>query len=199
MAVDLEALGLEEVVDLVVAVAVLAVEEHQEDGNMNITRLCKHLLHFPWLVHYKFPPSSLNKIEEAITLSEKNHSAEIRFAIESSLSFFELLQNTPCFDRGVDIFSELRIWDTEENNGVLIFLLLADKKVEIVADRGLNKKISKDDWLAICNLMEQAFKQNKFETGVITGINKITKKLVQHYPLKGQKSIDELPNKPVIL
>jgi uncharacterized membrane protein len=179
-------------------VAVLAVAELQEDGSMNITRLIKHLLHFPWLVHRKFPPTALNKIEQAIKSSENQHSAEIRFAVESSLSFSELLQNTSCFDRGVEVFSELRIWDTEYNNGVLIFLLLADRNVEIIADRGLNSKIAKDEWQQICKLMEQSFKKNEFEAGVLIGMDEITKKLIQHYPAENN-NIDELSNKPVIL
>ena len=166
---------------------------------MNFTRFFKHLLHLPWQVHKKFPPTTLNKIEEAIKLSENQHFGEIRFAVESSLSFFELFQETPCFERGVEVFSELRIWDTEHNNGVLIFLLLADKKVEIIADRGLNKKISKDEWLQVCHLMEQSFKQDEFEAGVLSGIDEITKKLIQHYPSGNKDNLDELSNKPVIL
>jgi len=166
---------------------------------MNITRIFKHLLHLPWLVHTKFPPQTLRKIEACIQKSETEHSAEIRFAVESSLGFFDLLQDTSCFDRGVDVFSELRIWDTENNNGVLVFLLLADRKVEIIADRGLNDKIDKEEWLAICQVMEKSFSQHHFEIGVIEGINHITETLAKYYPKIKQNKIDELSNKPVIM
>lgn len=166
---------------------------------MNISRLFKHLLHLPWLVHRKFPPATLNKIEESIRVSEILHHAEIRFAVESSLSFSELLQNTSCFERGVEVFSELRVWDTEHNNGVLIFLLLADRNVEIIADRGLNKKITNEEWLQICSLMEQSFKKKEFEAGVLIGIKEITQKLSQHFPEEKKDNNNELSNKPVIL
>ncbi len=180
-------------------VADLGAVALQEDGEMKIIRLIKHLLHLPWLVHRKFPPASLTKIEEAIRRSETLHHAEVRFAVESSLSFSELLQNSSCFERGVEVFSQLRIWDTEYNNGVLIFLLLADRNVEIIADRGLNKKISKDEWQQICHLMEQSFKKNEFEAGVLKGIEGIAKKLVLHYPEEDKNNANELSDKPVIL
>ena len=166
---------------------------------MNITRIFKHLLHLPWLVHTKFPPQTLTKIEACIQESESLHNAEIRFAVESSLGFFDLLQDISCFDRGVDVFSELRIWDTENNNGVLIFLLLADRKVEIIADRGFNDQIKKDEWTGICQIMEKSFGQKDFEAGVIEGINHITQILIKHYPVNKKGKADELSNKPVIM
>lgn len=166
---------------------------------MNIARVFKHLVYPPWLVRNKFSPESLIKIEQNIADSEALHSAEIRFAVESSMGFFDLLQDTPCFQRGVDVFSELRIWDTAENNGVLVYLLLADRKVEIVADRGFNEKVSKAEWQHICQLMEKSFAKKQFEAGVIKGIDEITQKVVKFYAIKNQSNPDELPNKPVIL
>ncbi len=165
---------------------------------MKIGRLFKHLLYPPWLVRCKFPPASLKKIEQAIQQSETQHSAEIRFAVESSLSFFELLQNTTCFDRGVDVFSELRVWDTEQNNGVLIYLLLADRTIEIIADRDVNKKVDSKEWSRICGVMESLFRKKQFETGVLKGIEEITRLLITLYPAQVE-NINELSNKPVIL
>jgi uncharacterized membrane protein len=175
-----------------------AVVAHLEDGKMNITRLIKHLLYPPWLVRYKFPPERLQKIENSIKRSETQHNGEIRFAVESSLGFFQLLQDRACFERGVDVFSELRIWDTEQNNGVLIFLLLADRKVEIIADRGLNNEIAESEWRSICQLMEKSFGKDDFEGGVINGINEISQLLIKHSPFQGEK-VNELSNKPVII
>ena len=177
---------------------VLAAAALQEDGEMNIARLFKHLIYLPWLVRCKFPPATLKKIEKAIQQSETSHSAEIRFAVESSLGFFELLQNTSCYDRAVDVFSELRVWDTEQNNGVLIYLLLADRSIEIIADRDVNKKVDSKEWLRICRLMENFFQKKQFETGVLKGIEEITRLLITLYPANAEK-INELPNKPVIL
>lgn len=178
--------------------AVLAVAVLQEDGKLNIARLFKHLMYPPWLVRSKFPPASLKKIEDAIQQSETTHSAEIRFAVESSLSFFEILQGSSCFDRGVDVFSELRVWDTEQNNGVLIYLLLADRNIEIIADRGVNKKVDVNEWMRICQLMEEYFRKKQFEIGVLKGIAEITKILTKLYPAQTE-NINELSNKPVIL
>ena len=180
------------------AAAVLAAAALQEDGKMKISRLFKHLLYPPWLVRRKFPPASLKKIEKAIQHSETRHSAEIRFAVESSLSFVELVQDISCFDRGVDVFSELRVWDTEQNNGVLIYLLLADRTIEIIADRDINKKVDSKEWLRICRLMESFFRKKQFETGVLKGIEEITRLLITLYPANAE-NINELPNKPVIL
>lgn len=151
------------------------------------------------MVHKKFPPATLNKIEAAIGASENEHSAEIRFAVESSLGFFELFQNTSCFEQGVKVFSELKIWDTEDNNGVLIFLLLADRKVEIIADRGYNEKITENEWKQICKKMETSFRKSEFESGVLIGIDAITEKVIQHYPVGDKSSDNELSNKPVVL
>lgn len=180
------------------AAVVLAVAVHPGGGSMNIARIIKHLLYPPWFVRYKFPPASLYKIEESIKQSETQHCGEIRFAVESSLGFFQLIQGTPCFERGVDVFSELRIWDTEQNNGVLIFLLLVDRKVEIIADRGLNNEIAGNEWKRICQLMEKSFRKHDFEAGVTDGINEITQLLIKHFPIQDEK-INELSNKPVII
>jgi uncharacterized membrane protein len=199
MAVALEVLGqVEEVVDSVAAGVVLVAVAHREDGSMNISRIIKHLLYPPWFVRFKFPPASLHKIEASIQQSEAQHSGEIRFAVESSLGFFQLLQGTPCIDRGIDVFSELRIWDTDQNNGVLIFLLLADRKVEIIADRGLNNEIAESEWRHICQQMENSFRKHEFETGIIDGITEITQLLIKHSPIQEKKS-NELSNKPVII
>ena len=204
MAAALVALGLEEVAagqvveDSVAAAVALAVAAHLEDGSMNMSRVFNHLLHPPWLVRYKFPPATLDRIEECIKNSETQHSGEICFAVESSISFFELLQNNSSFEHGIDVFSELRIWDTAQNNGVLILLILADRKVEIVADRGLNEKITEDEWQRICQFMEKSFLQNNFEAGVVEGIHEITQLLTKHYPSKAGTT-NELPNKPIII
>lgn len=101
-------------------------------------------------------------------------------------------------ERAVEVFSQLRVWDTERNNGVLIYLLLADRRVEIVADRGINRDVGPQGWDKICRAMERAFKKEDFELGVVSGIHAIAEHLVRHYPATSA-NVNELPDKPVML
>ncbi len=140
----------------------------------------------------------MKSIEEAIAESEKLHSGEIRFAVENSLEFFPLLKGASARERAIAVFSDLGIWDTELNNGVLIYLLLADHDVEIIADRGINKKVSMDEWEIICKKMEDSFRKGEFEQGVKDGIKEISKYLEMYFPPNGNDR-NELPNKPVVI
>lgn len=149
-------------------------------------------------VRAAFPAHSLNAIEQAIHEAEAKHAGQVRFAVEASLDFDALWRNQSASERAIDMFSQLRVWDTEHNNGVLIYLLLADCDVEIVADRGIHTKLGKAGWEEICLEMESAFRLVKFETGVINGIHAVSSHLQQHFPKKST-SENELPNKPIIL
>ncbi len=165
---------------------------------MNLTRIIKHLFYPGWWLRRDFPRDALAKIEAAIAKSESHHSGEIRFAIESSLPLKALWRDEPMLERAVEVFSLLRVWDTEENNGVLIYLLLADHKVEITADRSINKKVGQQEWQRICNLMEKYYKANDFGNGAVKGIEEIDLLLTKHFPIKNNDK-NELSNKPVIL
>ena len=101
-------------------------------------------------------------------------------------------------ERAIGLFSELRVWDTEHNTGVLIYLLLADRAVEIVADRGISAKVDAQEWSRVCRQMETAFRQSNFEGGAISGVQAVTQHLAKHFPANGQDP-NELPDKPVIL
>jgi uncharacterized membrane protein len=90
------------------------------------------------------------------------------------------------------------VWDTEHNNGVLIYVLLADKDVEIVADRGVDRKVGQDTWQAICHAMESAFREGRFEDGALDGIAAINKLLAQHLPRRATGP-NELPDQPIVL
>ncbi len=165
---------------------------------MNLSRTLKHLFYPGWWLRRDFPAIELDKIEAAIKSSESKHSGEIRFAIESSLPFNALWNDETTLERSIEVFSLLRVWDTEDNNGVLIYLLLADKKVEITADRNINKVVGKKEWLHICKLMEADFSAGRFGNGSVKGIKEISLLLEKHFPI-GSTNKDELPNKPVIL
>jgi uncharacterized membrane protein len=165
---------------------------------MNIKRIVKHAMTTQWRVKKYFTPAVLNAIESEISHSETQHSGEIRFVVEGALDGAPLFKNQSAHDRALDIFSRLRIWDTQDNNGLLIYLLLADHAVEIIADRGINAKVGHDEWQTICRSMENEFSRGHFQTGVCDAIKSITKHLVEHFPIS-ETDKNELPNKPVIM
>lgn len=166
---------------------------------MNFTRILRHLLTGQWLMRRKFPTISLAAIEQAIEQSELNHGGQICFVVEAALHTTPLLKNQTARERAIEIFSQLRIWDTEQNNGVLIYLLLADRDVEIIADRGIYTKVSSEDWENICQVMESAFRQQQFEAGIIEGIHAIGTLLQKHFPFELKNGKNELTNKPIVL
>lgn len=165
---------------------------------MNIKRIVKHLLVTQWQVNRAFPRQALIAIEQAIKASETAHVGEVRFVVEGALDGTPLFKDQSARERAIDVFSQLRIWDTEHNNGVLIYLLLADRDVEIVADRGIHAKVGLGEWEQICGTMETAFKQENYEGGVVSGIQAVTRHLMKHFPASGAGQ-NELPDKPVVL
>lgn len=165
---------------------------------MNFNRILKHLFYPGWWLRRDFPPVELSKIESAIKASESKHGGEIRFAIESSLPLKALWRDESTTERALEVFSLLRVWDTEDNNGVLIYLLLADHKVEITADRNINKVVGDGEWQRVCGIMEADFRAGRFSEGVIKGIHEISQRLEDHFPI-GEFDQNELPNKPIIL
>jgi uncharacterized membrane protein len=146
-----------------------------------------------------FPEAALMAIENAIEKSEASHRGEIRFAVEAALNTLPLLKDQSGRERAVEVFSHLRVWDTEHNNGVLVYLLLADRDVEIIADRGINARVRNEEWESICRKMEAAFAQGQFEAGVISGIEAVGRHLREHFPSGTVGGENELPDTPVIL
>ena len=165
---------------------------------MGIKRISRHLVQSRWWQRRFFPKTVLSRIEQAIRAGEATHSGQVRFVVEGALDGMPLFRDQPARDRALDIFSKLRIWDTAHNNGVLIYLLLADRDVEIVADRGIDAKVSHAGWEAICRSMEADFKAGHFEHGVIQGIAQVSRLLAQHFPPEpGHRN--ELPDAPVVI
>ena len=165
---------------------------------MSIKRILKHLLVTQGQVKRAFPPSALKIIEEVIKASEAEHTGEIRFVVEGGLDGMPLFKGQSARERAIELFSQLRMWDTQDNSGLLIYLLLADRAVEIVADRGISAKVSPHDWSRICREMETAFRKSNYATGVVGGVQAVTRHLVTHFPADG-RSGNELPDKPVVL
>ena len=165
---------------------------------MNIERILRHLVMTHWQVNRAFPRHTLIAIEKSIKASETAHVGEIRFALEGALDGVPLFKGQSARERAIDVFSQLRVWDTEHNNGLLIYLLLADRAVEIVADRGIHSKVGSNEWEKICRKMEAAFKQANYEGGVVSGIQAVTRHLTKHFPASDDGR-NELPDKPVVL
>jgi uncharacterized membrane protein len=165
---------------------------------MGIKRIGRHLLANRSRVRRAFPARSLAAIEQAIKVSEAAHAGQIRFVVEGALDGAPLLRNQSARARALDVFSHLRIWDTAHNNGVLIYLLLADRDVEILADRGIDALVSKAEWEQICTAMEAEFRKGNFEAGVLKGIAAVTRHLAKHFPKHGAGK-NELPDAPVVM
>lgn len=165
---------------------------------MNLKRIFRHLSYPQWRTHRAFPPSTRCAIETAVTASENSHRGELRFVVEGGLDLPLLLRNVDAHTRAIDLFSQLRVWDTEENSGVLIYVQLADRRVEIVADRGIHARVGNAGWQAICRDMEQAFAAGRFEAGALTGLAAIGHLLAMHFPA-GTDNPDELANAPTLL
>ena len=165
---------------------------------MSFGRIMRHLSSGRAAVRRAFPPRALDAVERAIRETEARHDGQIRFAVEAALDLSPLLAGQEARERALEVFSELRVWDTEHNNGVLIYLLLADRDVEIVADRGIHARLGAETWEAICREMEAAFRNGQFEAGVLAGIHAVGEHLSRHFPARGDKS-NEMPDRPVVL
>lgn len=165
---------------------------------VNIRRILKHLFFTERRLHRAFPDSSLAAITQAIRASEQEHAGEICFAVEGALDGRPLFTGQSARARALELFSQLRVWDTEHNNGVLIYLLLADRAVEIVADRGIHARAGAQTWSAICQQMETGLSQTYFESAVLNGIQEVSNTLAGHFPQQGEHT-NELPDEPVLL
>jgi uncharacterized membrane protein len=165
---------------------------------MNLTRMLKHLFAPHWIVRRAFPRRALNAIEAAISASEKTHDGELRFAVEASLHPLPLARGQTSRQRAQEVFANLRVWDTEHNSGVLIYVQLVDRAIEIVADRGISAKVPQHEWDAICRRIEVAYRKREFAAGTLAGIAEVTRLLAAHFPPRGGNP-DELPDRPVVL
>ena len=144
--------------------------------------------------------AAMARLQARVAASERRHSGEIRICVEAGLPMSYLWRHAPPRERAVTLFGKLRVWDTAHNNGVLIYLLLAEHAIEIVADRGINARVDDAEWAAMAQRMGAAFREGRFEDGLTQALEEISALLVQHFPL-GENEIDvnELPDEPVVL
>jgi len=161
-------------------------------------RLGRHFLTDHLIARRKFSAQALKRIEEAISRGERMHEGQLRFVVEASLPLTQVFRGLEPRERALQLFGQLGVWDTEHNNGVLVYVLLADKDVEIVADRGINRRVPQDTWETVCRAMEAAFKEGRFEDGAVDGITAIGELLAQHFP-RSAPGPNELPDQPIVI
>jgi hypothetical protein len=183
---------------VVAASAAAAPRAGGEARTVPIGRFFRHLLTDQWTIRYAFPVSTLDAIEGAIEAQEQRHDGELRFAVESALPLSDLVRGVSARERAIELFGRLRIWDTERNAGVLIYLLLADRRVEIVADRGVHAQVGATAWEAICGAMQRELAERRYEQGVIIGVQAVSDLLATHFPPRPDNP-DELSNRAVVL
>ncbi len=149
------------------------------------------------------PPAARARLTEAVAQSETQHSGEIRIYIESALPNSYLWQDIPVAEmvhqRALSLFGKLKVWDTEHNNGVLIYLLLVERRLEIVADRGLNRQVPPNTWVNLSARMSAAFKSSTPEAGLHMALQEVNRLLATYFPITSQQdNPDELPNEPIL-
>jgi uncharacterized membrane protein len=162
-------------------------------------RLFANLFEGWYQVHRRFPNDLLDDMTSAIADGEHTHLGEVRFAVESRLSPHAVFAGVDAQTRARQVFGQLGVWDTEHNCGVLLYLLLSEHRIEIVADRGIAKRVKPEEWVGICDVMQQRFAAGQWRAGALHGITEVHALLAKHFPSHGKPRPDELPDRPVLL
>lgn len=141
----------------------------------------------------------LRRLEQAVRDSEARHLGELRVCVEAGLDTAALWRGVSARERAIELFSQLRVWDTEHNNGVLIYLLLAERRIEILADRGLHIRTDSATWQALTEQLAAALQSGQYEAGLTQAIKAVSELLRQHFPLAGRPNPNELPDALVLI
>lgn len=161
-------------------------------------RWLRHL--FDWSPAKRhFPPATLDLIQQTIAEGERGHLGEICFAVEGRLTLTEVLRGRTARQRAEEVFAHLRVWDTTDNTGVLVYLLLADHAIEIVADRGIAARVDQAEWSAVCAQMRQQFLLENYQLGATAGITAIGAILAREFPADQSRNPNERPDRPTVL
>ena len=163
-----------------------------------LLRLARHLVETRFATRRRFTRPVLDRVEQAVAAAEAHHCAELRVVIETDLDAWSIIRGKTARHRALEVFAGLHVWDTEANNGVLIYVLFADRAVEIVADRGFNGLVAPEEWASVCRAMEAEFGQGRWEHGALAGVEAAARLLARHFPGTGRQG-NELPDRPVLL
>lgn len=180
---------------------IFPAEAVEAAGDMNkLKRWLRHSIKTPQSVNRAFPAAVLQKIQDEIAQGERMHSAEIRFVVEATLPWSYLRRNAPARERAEMVFAKLRVWDTEDNNGVLIYVELADHRIEIVADRGIARHVPNARWEEISDMMRERFRAGEFEAGSIAAVRAVSAILAERFRLAdGARNPNQLSDAPTVL
>lgn len=165
---------------------------------MGVLRWLRHVFAGEWSVRRAFPPSAMAAIEASITQQEQRHDGEICFVVEAGLPLSDLWAGLSSKARALELFGRFGVWDTEQNAGVLVYVLLADRHVEIVADRGIHRRVGTIAWETICGAMQREFAAGRYLEGAVLGVGSISDLLAVHFPPQDENP-DELPNRPIVI
>jgi uncharacterized membrane protein len=166
---------------------------------MDLKRFWRHILMSPLKARRAFPESVMEAIGREVSAGERGHRGEVRLVVEAELTTAQLWADLRSRERAIELFAQLRVWDTEDNTGVLLYVLLADRKVEIVADRGIARKVDQSEWDAICASMGAAFAKGDFARGAIVGVQAASLLLDRHFPAGDSENPNEMPDKPLLI
>jgi uncharacterized membrane protein len=165
---------------------------------MDLKRFARHVLMSPARANRAFPAPVMDAIQREIATQEQRHSGETCVVVEAELSTAQLWRDLGSRDRAREVFATHGVWNTEENNGVLIYVLLADRKVEIVADRGIDRRVAAGDWQRIVRDMDERFQAGRFEDGAIAGVRAVSELLAAHFPAREARR-NELADPPALI
>lgn len=165
---------------------------------MRLSRIFRHLIS-EGSARRHFPEPVLDAIQRAVAAGELRHQEQVCFAAEGALPSRELWRGRTPRERAREVFAHLRVWDTDHNTGVLIYVLLADRAIEILADRGIAVRVAESDWVDICKRMQVHFIAGEFERGAVEGVTAVSDILARHFPADGSARVNELPDRPVVL
>lgn len=165
---------------------------------MELKRILRHWHLSPWQVRCRFDRATLAAIQQATVASEQRHRGELRCVIEGRLSLLQLLRGLTARARAAQLFDQLEVGHTEEHSGILIYVLLAERRVEIVADRGITALVAQEKWDALCARMTQQFAAGRYQEGALAGIEGATRLLSDHFPARANNP-NELDDAPLFL
>jgi uncharacterized membrane protein len=163
------------------------------------TRLMQNLFAGWWQLPRRFPASLLDAVTAAIASGEQQHRGEVCFAVQSRLPWLDVLAGVDARRHAEAVFARLRVWDTEHNNGVLVYVLLAERRIEIIADRGIDAQVEPAEWRAICARMRERYAAGAWREGTLQGIADVNALLARHFPADGTPHRNELGDQPIIL
>jgi uncharacterized membrane protein len=161
-------------------------------------RLLQHLLHTPLATRRAFPVSVRENLRRAITEGEQTHRGEIRFVVEGNWPLGDVLRGKTVRDRALEVFGLTRVWDTHENTGLLVYVLFCERRVEILADRGLHAATAEGAWGNLCAELTDAYRADHFEAGSLRLLAAVNALLKQHFPSQGSRP-NELPDMPIVI